>query len=112
MKYETADKKYTFEVPEGDYRVHVARYSEPDWLVIEKGHKAISTLLHEAEEYRDAMGRLAAALNMTAAQARGMDARITELEAEVRSQTTRADAYESELLAIRRMDRKFGEDVL
>ena len=37
--------KYTFQQPEGDWRIHVLRYGNP-WLVIESGHKAIAALLY------------------------------------------------------------------
>lgn len=49
----TRDRKYTFSIPKGDYRVHVLRYGEP-WLVIESGSKAIAELLYEIEERREA----------------------------------------------------------
>lgn len=52
MRLVSADSKYTFYIPNGDYRVHILRFSEP-WVVIEKGHKAISTLMHELEEARE-----------------------------------------------------------
>ena len=43
--------KYTFGVPRGDYRVHVARYGEP-WLIIEQGSKAIHSLYYELNDAR------------------------------------------------------------
>lgn len=46
-----AGGKYTFFVPEGDYRVHVHRHGE-EWLRIEEGHKAILALMAELEEER------------------------------------------------------------
>lgn len=39
--------KYTFILPEGDYRVHMLRHGEP-WLVIEQGSKAIWSLVYDA----------------------------------------------------------------
>lgn len=39
--------KYTFILPEGDYRVHVLRHGE-EWLVIEQGSKAIWSLVYDA----------------------------------------------------------------
>ena len=41
--------KYTFRVPEGDWRVHVLRHGEP-WLVIEAGHNAVSALMAEFDQ--------------------------------------------------------------
>jgi len=40
--------KYTFLVPDGDYRVHVLRHGEP-WLIIEQGCSAIQSLIQEVE---------------------------------------------------------------
>jgi hypothetical protein len=73
--------KYTFVVPEGDWRVHILRGGEP-WVVISEGHKAIQALLGEldaaqmlaaanADSVRSALWRLDAA-----------NARIAELEAQ------------------------------
>jgi len=39
-----ANDKYEFQYRVNDYRIHVLRYGEP-WLIIEKGHKAISALM-------------------------------------------------------------------
>ncbi len=49
--------KYTFIVYEGDWRIHVLRYSEP-WMIIEKGHNAIFSLLYEAIEAKDELKAL------------------------------------------------------
>lgn len=38
--------KYTFQIPEGEWRVQVLRYGEP-WLFIEQGHNAIHSLMNE-----------------------------------------------------------------
>ncbi len=45
---ETENGKYTFTIPDGDYRVHVMRYGEP-WLIIERGCGAIQALIQEVE---------------------------------------------------------------
>lgn len=39
--------KYTFRTVPGDYRIHIDRYEERDWLVVEKGSKALLALMHE-----------------------------------------------------------------
>ncbi len=51
------DGKYTFSVPEGDWRVHVLRHNEA-WLIIEKGHNAIASLMDELQEARDKIAEL------------------------------------------------------
>lgn len=56
-KVEVNDKKYTFIVPEGDWRVHVLRYGE-EWLVIEQGHNAVLALMMEVEELREELDKL------------------------------------------------------
>lgn len=61
ISYTTSDGKYTFEIPDNDYRVHVRRHGEP-WLVIEAAHKAIGTLLSDIEEKDTEISRLAAEL--------------------------------------------------
>jgi len=45
-----SDGKYTFISYVDDWRIHCLRYGEP-WMIFEKGHKAISSLMHELEEY-------------------------------------------------------------
>jgi len=50
-KLSVADGKYTFSVPDGDWRVHVERGGEP-WVVIEAGHKAVAALVMELEDLR------------------------------------------------------------
>lgn len=44
--------KYTFEVPDGDWRVHVKRHEEP-WLVIEQGSKAIAAMASELADAKE-----------------------------------------------------------
>ena len=48
----TSDGKYTFSVPDGDYRIHIDRYEDKDWLILEAGSKAIVGLMYELEEAR------------------------------------------------------------
>lgn len=50
-KLSVADGKYTFSVPDDDYRVHVERYGEP-WVIIKDGHHAVAALVMELEELR------------------------------------------------------------
>lgn len=57
LKIEVLGGKYTFILPEGDWRVHVLRYGEK-WLVIESGHKAVFALMGEVEELREEVIRL------------------------------------------------------
>lgn len=54
--------KYTFEKHEGDWRIHVLRHDEP-WLIIEKGHNAISSLMSELGEARGALYEASAAIS-------------------------------------------------
>lgn len=49
--------KYTFSIPEGDYRIHVLRHGEP-WLVIEQGSKAIASMLSELVDSRELIAEL------------------------------------------------------
>ena len=44
------DGKYTFDIPEGDWRVHIDRYEVKSWVVIEEGHKAVLALMQRVEE--------------------------------------------------------------
>jgi len=44
--------KYAFFVPRGDYRVHIERPLGSPWLILEKGSKAICTLMAECMEAR------------------------------------------------------------
>lgn len=41
--------KYTFIVPKEDWRVFILRSGKP-WLMVEKGHKALTSLLFEMSE--------------------------------------------------------------
>jgi hypothetical protein len=52
-----ANGKYTFRKIDGDWRIHVLRYGEP-WLVIEKDHNAIATLLFETERLTEKLKKL------------------------------------------------------
>jgi hypothetical protein len=54
LSLEVGDGKYTFELHEGDYRVHVLRYGEP-WLRVEEGSTALATLLWEVDELKKAL---------------------------------------------------------
>lgn len=49
--------KYTFIMYEGDWRIHVLRYNAP-WLIIEKGHNAIFSLLCEAIDTKEELEKL------------------------------------------------------
>lgn len=49
--------KYTFLMYEGDWRIHVLRYNAP-WLIIDKGHNAIFSLLYEAIEVKEELEKL------------------------------------------------------
>ena len=53
-KISVSDGKYTFIMKEGDWKIHVNRYNEP-WLVIEQGHKAISSLILRVIELEKAL---------------------------------------------------------
>jgi len=48
--------KYTFILEEGDWRVRVDRHGEP-WLKIEQGHKAVSNLVLEMLEVKEALDK-------------------------------------------------------
>lgn len=48
---EIENGKYTFYIPENDYRVHILRCGEP-WVIVEAGSKAIAYLLYELEELK------------------------------------------------------------
>lgn len=53
--------KYTFFVPEGDYRPHIHRHGEP-WVVVDRGCNAVLALMYEAERARDAIMKIEGAL--------------------------------------------------
>lgn len=44
--------KYTFFIPEGDYKIHVLRYDQP-WLILEQGSNAIWSLIAELIDARE-----------------------------------------------------------
>ena len=45
--------KYTFRVEDGDYKIHVDRYTSIDWMVFSKGHGAIYSLMAEFIDMRE-----------------------------------------------------------
>lgn len=47
--------KYTFYVPDGDFRVHVDRHGVRAWVVIEEGSKAVHALASEVTRLRAAL---------------------------------------------------------
>ncbi len=56
-KIRVSDGKYEFQMFGDDYRIYVLRYGEP-WLIIEQGHKAISSLVLEALSLGNIVSRL------------------------------------------------------
>lgn len=53
------DGKYTFSIPEGDYRIHALRHGEP-WLVISEGSKALFCALSELADARELIAAVTA----------------------------------------------------
>ena len=51
------DGKYTFFVPEGDYRAHCLRYGE-EWHVFEQGCNAVIALMSELLDARELVGAI------------------------------------------------------
>ncbi len=87
--------KYIFEVPEGDYKVHIKRHGEP-WLVLEVGSKAIFTMMCELTTARAELVDARRALDAAGASINAVDglhvdahkslvSQLRELIAEVRT---------------------------
>ena len=62
-KISVENGKYTFYIPDGDWRVYIDRYDLKEWVIVELGSEAVHALCAELEETRRQLRNLLAVIH-------------------------------------------------